>query len=499
MRHWMLEDSDSNSVFSSSGVLLSRDLEDAFSQGPVVLRDVLTNWKTNQYPLESIPSTPLVAYLLDDFYTSERLSKDGSRALGGIDKKELNLLLPIARELGFVVALANAVHHRKGSYHLTEYDRVEMNALGEEEQEYWKLVECEDVEEETYALGTIWSLDGEERIILEGGKGVEEDNFAFLSLFRNRYPVESRYRESDGTLEHWYHSSALIVYRKEDEAYVKFQLAGGIASHIRLLDSSQLCSRHESKEVAAYVLRALNDTRNFTPSPIDSSGSLLTTSSPEFSQVDIALTLLDKAIEWSDESLWNGVIPKTGWMYATIGEDRLVRALEAFGYMPLRQSVKNILKATPKLIDRKAVIDLVSGYLPFNSCSRSKPKPKSPHSNSSSPSLSSDASFTSQSSPSLSDTSLLSDSSFISLSDMSFTSSSSSSNTAYPSHSNSSRVRREEARKQWILKAYREALESYFATSRKVDDDVECAVWMIVELMGGKRGQAGVEGPGLVS
>lgn len=159
------------------------------------LQNVLRNWKDGLYKAP-IPSS--IAYVLDHRYSVQELG-GGINSLKPPDLHKLTFLLPIAKELGYVIGLGSLLHIIKGyaTMRRSYYDNAESGEDDESE------IEQMESPETLTSISDIVNLDG---VPIPGLTEFDIDTEGFLSgtSINKRKPDEKEYEEFPGYVRHFF-------------------------------------------------------------------------------------------------------------------------------------------------------------------------------------------------------------------------------------------------------------------------------------------------------
>lgn len=296
------------------------------------LSDTFKKWRDNQYKINL--KLPLFVSILEHEYSQVNLN-DGIEALKGKDAHLVSHIAPIAEQMGIVLCLANIERHVTGSAQdgggcSYAYNKRRRFGYYDEYDDYEReeTPEMEEVEEEEITMSNIVSITN------NATEDSDWENFDLdakalvpLNAF-NRFPAdESDYEGYQGNVSclmslirrpkfityHLFHStlevlsnvsstrkfyiarsfanqdlgyrrSALVMFRKIDELPIIMSISGPSA----VLDNLPLTNdgkpTQASREAVQTIILTLKDN-------------------------SIAATIVDLAVEWEDDEIWNKAIP----------------------------------------------------------------------------------------------------------------------------------------------------------------------------------------------
>ncbi|EFI26739.1 2OG-Fe(II) oxygenase [Coprinopsis cinerea okayama7 len=324
------------------------DMGDAISQ----LRRVFQKWSQGKYPTLS---TPYLSYVLNHEYNEISLST-GAAALQGVDAHKVGHLIPIAEELGFVLAFGKLDYHVSGtpaySYggrrgRWSRYDDYEDDS-GDED------APMEDIIDSYYTLKGLVDINGNTLVRGSPGQGlrfdsgslIPEDPFDGESPDRKDYEgyMGNHYFQWGPTIDHWYFRTVLILYRRKDEIKVMFTLGGGTSWALERLKTSRDPPSEEDKLVVQELVRTLSTV-------------------PSISHQAAVIALFEYAVKWKDADLWSKVIVRAGTVRGTNSSIMVEKVLAGLGVFPfdsVKSGIEAELKVASSLPDRLDILDKVT-------------------------------------------------------------------------------------------------------------------------------------------
>ncbi|TFK24876.1 hypothetical protein FA15DRAFT_704182 [Coprinopsis marcescibilis] len=247
------------------------------------LRTVLEKWSKKEYEFRTVEiqrsggevkQPPYYAYTLGHDYSARDLST-GIQCLKGSDAHKISLILPIAKENGFRLGLANLKYKRSGCAddlyrheemieELREEERQRRIAAGEAEESigdddfdadacgtYSGPISMINLDEEKYYISNVVDLDGKALGTVSSAQDEEADGrkkkkrkieeveikHAHWTVlppdpFRDAEPDEEDYHHEGymgndpGDLTYWYARAVLIIYHERDEKEIVPLLTG---------------------------------------------------------------------------------------------------------------------------------------------------------------------------------------------------------------------------------------------------------------------------------
>ncbi|KAF9044406.1 hypothetical protein BJ165DRAFT_198051 [Panaeolus papilionaceus] len=257
------------------------------------LSDTFKMWRDNQYKINL--KLPLFVSILEHEYSQVNLN-DGIEALKGKDAHLVSHIAPIAEQMGIVLCLANIERHVTGSAQdgggcSYVYNKRRRFGYYDEydDDEREETPEMGEVEEEEITMSNIVSITNNATEDFDW-ETFDLDAKALVPLNAfNRFPAdESDYEGYQGnyagSLEQWYRRSALVMFRKIDELPIIMSISGPSA----VLDNLPLTNdgkpTQASREAVQTIILTLKDN-------------------------SIAATIVDLAVEWEDDEIWNKAIP----------------------------------------------------------------------------------------------------------------------------------------------------------------------------------------------
>ncbi|KAK7470418.1 hypothetical protein VKT23_001844 [Stygiomarasmius scandens] len=205
-----------NLVRSVSSSLYMPGLPDT-NRGVENVRTVLSKWQKERAGYEGAEDK--IAYMLDHQYSESDL-REGVKSLKGQDAQLVMYVRKVAEELGFVLALANLEFRQKG---IPDDDGYEYHKRGRYDgsdddcgDDFTAMME---VSGSTLSISCLYDLDGVDLVEMD----IDESALVPEDYFEHRKPDDEDYDgymgNECGELEHYYHTSALIVLHGEEPTF----------------------------------------------------------------------------------------------------------------------------------------------------------------------------------------------------------------------------------------------------------------------------------------
>ncbi|KAJ3532054.1 hypothetical protein NMY22_g7901 [Coprinellus aureogranulatus] len=323
------------------------------------VKKCLQRWKACE--LASAPKDPpLVACVLDHKYTTGDLDR-GLKGLRGHDAERLNLVVPVAKSLGFSALVGKLTKTVEGTAEercdYMSFKRARYGGWGDvsESDEDEDPPTMGEVENEVYAVSQLVSLDSVRDI---GFKEItiEEECIVPRNAFANASPDGCVYDKDDiykPKLEQWYERSVLILFRSEDKVVMQI-LANGPDWVL-----NQLSSRSHDQTSESFVstlLRFLGtDHKRVFKTLGDSTRNFMRISD----RLRYAGALRDRAIELKRVNWWNSAIHHCAPGIVTVNES-IRPALETFDFKDIKIGLARLISINYQLQTKFIIIDAIA-------------------------------------------------------------------------------------------------------------------------------------------
>ncbi|KAF9525403.1 hypothetical protein CPB83DRAFT_818559 [Crepidotus variabilis] len=287
------------------------------------LRRILRKWKKNLYT--EVPDPALVTYVLNHQYSAINL-KEGLQALKGADLHRVGFVLDVAEQLGFSVGLARLCHYVSGSadddggcYYERKRCRYDDYYMDESREETPGMGE---VDSTSTTIEGLVDLDGNS--ILAFGKIEIGDNALIpRDYFDGKSPDKTDYEgymgNGAGSLEQWYHRTALVLMHGDDVDGICFSI-GGISYALEKLKRASDPPTDDDRTWASRVVGRNNSL-----------------------SAQQAKTMLAFALKWRDANMWKTIMKTPTCTLQSIDEKYLLEGWQTFSFGAVKKGYEDII------------------------------------------------------------------------------------------------------------------------------------------------------------